>query len=133
MNAECTIQIAAQPTEVTAERLRSDAVYTPSVDIRETPDELTVLADMPGLRSEDIDIKFENGMLTIHGEISPRQGESTRFLRREYGVGCFERSFQVGEVIDSEKITAEYADGVLKLHLPKVPSARPRRIAIKSA
>jgi len=132
MNAEATIQKAAQPTEVTAERLRNDAVYTPSVDIRETPDELTVLADMPGLRSEDIEIKFENGMLTIHGELSPRQGENTRFLRREYGVGCYERSFQVGEVIDSEKIAAEYADGVLTLHLPKVPAARPRRIAIKS-
>jgi HSP20 family protein len=131
MNTEMTVERQAQPTEVTAERTRNRATYSPNVDILETADELTVLADMPGLRPEDVEIQFENGTLTICGNVADRQNENTRFLRREYGVGDYFRSFQVSEVVDSDNIAAEYVDGVLTLHLPKVAQARPRRIEVQ--
>jgi HSP20 family protein len=127
----CTIERQTQPTEVTAERTRTRPTYTPAVDILESADELTVLADMPGLRAEDVDIQFENGTLTIRGAVQERQGAETRYLRREYGVGDYFRSFQVSELVDAEQIAAEYVDGVLTLHLPKVAQAKPRRIDVK--
>lgn len=111
------------------ERTWSGRTYRPNVDILERDDELMVLADMPGVHRDDVDINFENSMLTIHGRVRPRQ-EKPPFLLREYGVGDFFRTFQVGEMIDVEHINAEYHDGVLTLHLPKVESARPRKIQV---
>jgi HSP20 family molecular chaperone IbpA len=103
------------------------------VDIVERADELTVHADMPGVESDDIDINFENGMLTIHGKVKQRQPENTDFLLSEYGIGDFCRTFRVSEAIDSQGITAEYADGVLVLHLPKTEAVKPRKIAVKTS
>jgi len=113
-----------------AERTRTGRLYRPNVDICENNNELTVLADMPGTTSEGIDISFENGLLTIHGKVEPRQ-HGKDYILREYGLGDFYRTFQVDETIDSARITAEYRDGVLVLHLPKVEAAKPRRIAVQ--
>ncbi len=115
------------------EQTRNWRVYRPNVDILEGREELTVLADMPGVRSDSIDIRFENGTLTIHGKVSPRQAPETGFLLREYGVGDFFREFRVSEAVNAEDISAEYREGVLILHLPKVEAAKPRKIAVKSA
>ena len=112
------------------EHTRNVHHYRPSVDIVERADELTVSADMPGATADGIDINFENGTLTIRGKVKPRQDDDTDYLLREYGVGDFYRTFQVNETIDSERITADYADGVLVLHLPKVETAKPRKIAV---
>jgi HSP20 family molecular chaperone IbpA len=104
--------------------------YRPVVDILELNDELQVYADMPGTKPEDIDIKFENGVLTIHGKVEPRQPEDTDYLIHEYGVGDFYRAFEVSEAVDSERISADYRDGVLVLHLPKVERAKARKIQV---
>lgn len=125
------VERQTQPTEVTAERTRTRPTYSPAVDILENQDELTVLADMPGVHPEDVEVHFENGTLAIRGHVRERQGEETRFLRREYGVGDYYRTFQVSELVDAQQISAEYVDGVLTLHLPKVAQARPRRIEVK--
>jgi HSP20 family protein len=114
-----------------AERTRSGCCYRPNVDILERDDELVVLADMPGARSDAIDVKFEDGMLDIHAAVVPRHGDGEACLVREYGVGDYYRSFQVSEDIDPAKIAAEYADGVLTLHLPKSEAVKPRKIAVK--
>ena len=106
--------------------------YRPVVDILELSDELRVVADMPGAKADDIDVKFEQGVLTIHAKIEPRQAENTNYLIREYGVGDFYRVFEVSEAIDAERITAEYSDGVLLLHLPKVEKARARKIEVRA-
>lgn len=116
---------------VQTERTRNRACYCPNVDILESADELTVYADMPGLRSEDVDVQFENGTLTILGKVSDRQAENVPFLRREYGVGDFYRTFQVSESIDSSRISADYANGVLTLHLPKQEAVKPRKISVR--
>jgi HSP20 family molecular chaperone IbpA len=104
--------------------------YRPNVDILETPNELTLFADMPGADAGSIDVNFENGTLTISAKVSARQNAETRFLVREYGVGGFRRSFEVGEAIDAAKITAEFVQGVLTLHLPKVEAVKPRKIKV---
>jgi HSP20 family protein len=114
-----------------SERTRGGQVYRPNVDILEKQDELLVLADMPGVKGSEIDIRFEDGELSIYGPAPARQ-EGARYLLQEYGVGDFHRTFRVSEHIDPAKISAEYKDGVLMLHLPKVESAKPRKIKVKT-
>lgn len=121
---------AADPAP--AERTRCGRCYRPDVDILETADELIVRADVPGARGEEIDVNFEDGMLTIHAPVEPRQDEAAEFVVREYGVGDYYRTFQVSETIAADKISAEYAEGVLTLHLPKIEAAKPRKIAVKT-
>jgi HSP20 family protein len=116
------------------ERIRPGQAFVPVVDIIEKADELLVSADVPGARAEDIDINYEKGQLSIHARVEPRQDpERTEYLLREYGVGDFYRTFQVGEGIDQSKIEAEVKDGVLTLHLPKSETLKPRKISVKTA
>ncbi|HSW46659.1 MAG TPA: Hsp20/alpha crystallin family protein [Phycisphaerae bacterium] len=115
-----------------AERTRSGRAYLPNVDIIEKAEELLVLSDMPGTKVEDIDIRYQNGTLDIHAKVEPRGAEGGRMLLHEYGVGDFSRSFQVSEAIDAARIRAEYSDGVLVLHLPKVEAVKPCRISVKA-
>jgi len=107
------------------------STYSPSVDIIETQDALRVLADMPGVSSENIDIHFENGELTIHGRVKDHQAQNQQYLLQEYGTGDFFRAFRISEEINAEKIHAEYKDGVLILHLPKVEALKPRKIVVR--
>ena len=115
-----------------AEHTRSGRCYRPNVDILERSDELLVLADVPGAAPEHVDVNFEEGTLAIHAKVEPRQAPETDYLLHEYGVGDYYRSFRVSEAIDASKITAECADGVLTLHLPKAEAVKPRKIAVKS-
>lgn len=120
-----------QQNEVsTTERTRGGLTYSPRVDIVETENELIVFADLPGVAPEDLDIRYENRELTIHGKVQPRHAD-VEFLCGEYGVGDFFRTFSIGEMIDAERIQAELRNGVLTLHLPKVEAAKPRRIEVK--
>lgn len=118
--------------EMQVERTRSGRTYVPAVDIIEKPDELLLLADMPGARAETVDIQYERGELTLSARVNQRQAPETPWLSREYGIGDFHRRFQVGEGIDAEGIQAEMRDGVLTLHLPKSSAARTRKIEVKS-
>jgi len=122
-------QREAKPTEQT----RGGRQYQPGVDIVERADELALYADMPGVGSGGFDISFENGLLTIHGRVQERQAAPTALLLEEYGVGDFHRTFQVSESIDANRITAEYSNGVLTLHLPKAESAKVRKIAVRAS
>jgi HSP20 family protein len=106
--------------------------YSPSVDILETRDDLLLLADMPGVSAGDIDIRFENGELSLHGKMKPRPEASGNFLLREHEPVDFYRTFSISEAIDAEKIVAEFKDGVLTVHLPKIEKAKPRKIAVRS-
>src|ERR1043166_5681990 len=118
--------------EVTrAEPVRQGRNYVPAVDIIEKPEELTLIADMPGARSDHIEVNYENGRLTIQAKVPPRQKDGTAYLLREYGVGDYFRSFEMGEGIDAGKIEAEVRQGVLTLHLPKSEAAKPRKIAVR--
>jgi HSP20 family protein len=118
-------------TEVaSAERTRGGPTYTPRVDIWESADELTLFADVPGVQPDGLDIRFENGELSIHGKVETRhEGD---YLYSEYGVGDFYRAFTIGEVVAGEHINAELKNGVLIVHLPKSEAVKPKRIEVKA-
>ena len=132
MANENTVTKPAADEAAGVEHTREGRFYRPNVDILEKGEELIVLADVPGAKSDGIDIQFEDGALTILAKVEPRQDENTEYLLREYGVGDYYRTFRVSEAIDAAKISAEYADGVLTLHLPKAESTKPRKIEVKS-
>jgi HSP20 family protein len=132
MATETVINKRPEDEVTRAEHTRNRPHYHPNVDIVETTDELLVLADMPGMEAGEVDVHFENGTVTIYGRVRDRQGENTDYLLREYGVGDFHRSFEVSEAINAEGISAEYANGVLTLHLPKTEAVKPRKIVVKT-
>lgn len=120
--------------EVTrSERTRSRQTFRPNVDIVERAEELLVRADMPGTTAGDVDIQYENGTLTLFGKVADRQPEERQLLTQEYGVGDFLRTFEVSEAVDAERISAEFSDGVLTLHLPKTEKVKPRKISVRLA
>lgn len=121
-----------KPTDPQAAEGTRGRVYRPRVDILETADELTLLADVPGATSDGIDIDFDEGVLTIQGKIQPRYGADVELLLNEYGIGDFYRTFHVSEHVDVSQIHAECADGVLTVHLPKIEAAKPRKIVVKA-
>lgn len=133
MSTDPAITKATSEQITPAEHTRTGDYYRPNVDILEKEDELLVQADVPGATKEQLDIEFEDGVLTIRARVEPRQPEGTTFLRREFGVGDFYRTFQVGETVDAGAISAELSGGVLTLHLPKTEQVRRRKIEVKSA
>ena len=130
--ANQAVQKQASRGEVARPEATRGVFYTPRVDILETEQEMVLFADLPGVKPEDAEIRFENGDLVIHGRCQPRQ-EGQEYLSCEYGVGDFYRVFSIGQEIDSEKISAELKNGVLTVHLPKTEAVKPRKIPVKGA
>ena len=114
------------------EQSRQAETYVPAVDILEREDGLVLMADMPGVASDDVEIQYEQGVLTIHGRVRPPRETPGRYLVREYGTGDYLRSFTLGEGIDIDKIEAVCRNGVLELRLPKAEALKPRRIEVKA-
>ena len=102
---------------------------TPRVDILETDDELLLHVDLPGVKPDGLDIRFENGELFLHGRRAQRHTGKPWLW--EYETASFQRTFRVAENIAADKISAELKNGVLTLRLPKVEAVKPRRIAVK--
>ena len=117
--------------QTTPESTWGGTYFTPRVDIFETADELTLLADLPGVRSEDLDLRYENGELLLHGKVAPRHSGAQMWLN-EYEIGDFYRAFSINESIDSSRISAACKNGVLTVHLPKTERAKPKQIAVKA-
>ena len=114
------------------EQTRPGVVYTPDVDIFESDNGITLLADMPGVTTENLSIDLRDDVLTLTGETG-LNGESSEVpLVIEYGVGKFYRQFTLSEVVDQARIMAELKDGVLRLTLPKVEKAAPRKITVSA-
>ena len=107
--------------------------YRASVDVIESSDAWTVVADMPGSSSEAITISLEDNTLTIDAAVADRLAAKGRVRRQEYGVGDFHRSFRVGSGIDGDAIEATYRDGVLEVLLPKSSAVKGRRIYVRTA
>jgi HSP20 family molecular chaperone IbpA len=115
------------------ERIDQSVYYTPLVDIRETGDAFIFQADLPGVKPGDIDVSFENGVLTLDARVQPRQAQGQSYVWREYGVGHFYRQFSLNTPVDVNSIRAELKNGELTLTVPKAESARTRKIEIKAA
>jgi HSP20 family molecular chaperone IbpA len=120
-----------QEVSTPAEQTTPGLVFTPDVDIFESDREITLLADMPGVKAEDLGIDLRDNVLTLTGDITSGQGEIEEAIVVEYRTGKYYRQFTLSEVIDQEGIDAKLTDGVLRLNLPKVDKATPRKIEVK--
>jgi HSP20 family protein len=110
---------------------RASRPWSPSVDILETEDALTVRADLPGVKIEDIDIRVENQTLTISGSRKFEKDETVKgYHRIERSYGEFVRSFAVPSTVDTDKVAADYKNGVLTVTMPRKESARPRQVKV---
>ena len=102
------------------------------MDIFESETDITLLADMPGVTTDHMTIDLRDDVLTLTGEAETDGETSEEPIVMEYGVGKYYRQFTLSEVVDQAKITAELKDGVLRLVLPKVEKATPRKITISA-
>ena len=118
-----------QVTPPEGEFTREGTYFVPAVDIFDTLKELVLLADMPGVKTGDVEIDLKDDTLTIMGKVRDEGTEGESILT-EYQVGNFFRTFRLTEVIDQSKIAATMSDGVLKLTMPKIEKAVPRKIPI---
>jgi HSP20 family protein len=106
--------------------------WVPAVDIFETENEWVLKADLPEVKMENIDIQIENGTLTLKGERKFQGEENGKgYHRVERSYGTFARYFTLPETVDSEKVRADYANGVLTVTLPKKEVAKPRTIKVQ--
>lgn len=106
--------------------------WTPSVDILESEHEVVLKADLPEVDQKDIEVKLENGTLTLKGERKFEKAENGSGYRRiERSYGTFVRYFTVPETVEAEKVKAEYKNGVLTIRLPKKEVAKPKTIPVE--
>lgn len=103
---------------------------TPRVDILETEHEFLLLADLPGVTADGVDIRFEQGELTVHGQRAARNAGKDEAVREHPGTN-FSRVFAVSETVAADKIEADLKHGVLTVRLPKVEAVKPRKIAVR--
>jgi HSP20 family protein len=129
MTTELTVQDKKELTDV-EKATRPLKVYSPDVDIYEDKECLYLVADIPGVKSEDVDIQLEKRVLTISAQVNVDEYEGMKALYGEYKVGDYYRQFTLGDDIDQDKIEAKVTDGVLSLLLPKMESAVARKIKI---
>ncbi len=130
--AEKTVATPETRQPATTENTRNNERYiAPPVDIYETEEGLVVVADVPGVSQEALDVGVDNHILTIRGHV--RHAMVGERLHREYELVNFFRQFALNERVDQQHITAELKGGVLTLHLPKAEEVKPRRVAVRSA
>jgi HSP20 family protein len=113
-----------------AEQTRPGVVFTPNVDIFEDDQQITLLADMPGVTPGDVSIDLNDNVLSISGEVKPFEGGNESDVLIEFEIGRYYRQFTLSEVIDQSKIEAKHENGVLRLALPKAEKAIPRQITV---
>ena len=107
------------------------AVNALPVDLYETSNGYQAVVAIPGVTQDQINIRFENGVLTISAEIPQMQLENARVLIQERGYGRYSRAITLPEFVDVDKADAHYENGLLTLILPKRPEAQPKMIAVK--
>ena len=117
--------------EQTEERTEAGKFFSPYTDIHETERAVVVSMEMPGVDKNSIDIRLDKGVLTVKGSIDGTKYESLRPIYSEYNVGNFVRTFTVSTKIDSARINATVADGVLTIELPKAAEAVAKRISVQ--
>jgi HSP20 family protein len=115
-----------------AKEVMTVADWSPTVDISETEAEYAIKAELPEVKKEDVKVTVEDGVLTLQGERKQEKEEKgKKYHRVERSYGRFVRSFTLPDSVDESKVKAEYADGVLHLHLPKSEKAKPKQIDVK--
>lgn len=134
MTAEKALEPQKQEITETedTERTRDRRAFSPRVDIYESGDDMVLVADMPGVDENSIEIMLEKNVLTINGYVEPEEPEGYSPAFVEYEEGDYQRSFRLSDEIDRENIEATVKDGVLRLRLPKAGPAKTRQISVKA-
>ena len=133
MTSEHDLQAAdKQEVSTAAEQTRTGLAFVPVVDIFETPEGLTLLADLPGVEADDLEIDLRENVLSLTGPVTNPEQEGEEDVVREFRFGTFVRQFTLSDVIDQTRIEAKLVDGVLRLELPRVEKAKPRQINVKT-
>ncbi len=115
-----------------ADQELTSGAWTPAVDIYETPEEIVLRADLPGVGPGDVDLRIENNTLTLRGERKfLKEATEEDYHRIERSYGTFSRSFQLPGSVDQGAIKAGQRDGVLEVHMPKRPDTRPQQIKVE--
>jgi HSP20 family protein len=115
----------------------AESLGFPRVDLQEHDEEFVLVADLPGMKHEDLNVTVEDNVLTLQGkrevEHTAEHGQngSAQYSERAYGSFC--RRFTLGPAVDADQITATYTNGVLEVHIAKTPAAQPKRIPVQSA
>jgi HSP20 family protein len=108
------------------------AAWTPAVDVFEDKDAVKIIAELPGVRPDEVKLSIENNILTLRGEKKQVAEETTeRVHRYERSYGMFERSFALPNTVDADRVEARFENGLLTIQLPKEERARPREIQVK--
>lgn len=110
----------------------AQGVWSPPVDILERGDEVVLKADLPGVTQNEIDIRVEEGTLTIQGERKfVKESPEENYVQIERPYGTFRRTFSIPRTIDQESIKASYKDGVLRIILPRKQEIQPKQIVVE--
>ena len=112
---------------------RRAMAFTPAVDIFEHDETTVIVADMPGVSPDDVDVTLERQVLTLRGKVHPYTPKGYRRLSSEYREGDYVRIFTLSDEIDQAKINAEFKNGVLRLELPRSAETKPKKISVKAA
>jgi HSP20 family protein len=107
--------------------------WSPALDLYQNNDNVIARVELPGMRKEDIEISLHDGMLTINGERKSETPEGDKAERTERYVGKFRRSISVPTLVNANKVTANYRDGILTITLPKAEEAKPKQIKVDVA
>jgi|SRR3990172_4362104 len=118
---------------VEREGMRPGPTFRPDVDIVEQKDAFLVVAELPGVDDEHVDVRLENGLLSIDAALASEPEGSWTPLYAEYRLGGYHREFSLSEAIDSDAIEARMSDGVLQVRLPKTSRHQPRRITVQGS
>jgi HSP20 family molecular chaperone IbpA len=129
-----TMELEKQEVDTTAdvETTRNGRTFMPHVDIYETEHNVVLLADMPGVNEESIDITLEKNILTIAGFSEPQAPEKFEPAYSEYRFGNYKRTFALSDEVDRDQIEATVNNGVLRLVMPKAEAAKTRKIKVKA-
>lgn len=127
-------QAAKQPGQepVESERTKNIKIFTPKVDIYETREAMVLIADVPGVDENSVEVILDKNVLKINGTVEKTGEEKRRILYAEYDIGDYQRTFTLSEEVDREKIEATVKNGVLRLVLHKAEPVKAKKIAIKA-
>ena len=128
------LQLQEQMHHAFNQRAREEALstaYFPAVDVFEDQDGVALAVEIPGVEAKDVDLRIENNLLTVSGERKlEREDKKEHYLRVERSYGQFSRTFTLPPTVNTEKVKAEFKNGVLKVFLPRKEETRPRQIKV---
>ena len=119
------------PTEAVPKTATQSLSFSPRIEINASQDGEVLYVELPGVKRENLELTIEDEVLVLRGTVA-QDDEAKRWIRREYGVGSFERRFRLGSELDTDALRAKLENGVLALSLPRKADSQPKRIEINA-